>query len=62
MSAVEELTIALEHDIDEQYQYQPGEVIGGNVRIKVSNSLIFVSICIVFRIIIFELFRCWSFA
>lgn len=35
MSAVEELTVVLEHDIDEQYQYQPGEVVRGNVRIKV---------------------------
>ncbi|XP_076455115.1 arrestin domain-containing protein 4-like [Babylonia areolata] len=37
MSSVEELTIALEHDIDEQYQYQPGEVIRGEVRIKVAR-------------------------
>ncbi|KAL8569594.1 hypothetical protein ACOMHN_044732 [Nucella lapillus] len=36
-SSVEELSIALEHDIDEQYQYQPGEVIRGHVRIKVAR-------------------------
>ncbi|KAL8612780.1 hypothetical protein ACOMHN_033450 [Nucella lapillus] len=37
MSAVEELTIVLEHDIDEQYQYEPGEVIRGKVRVKVAR-------------------------
>ena len=37
MSAVEELTVVLEHDIDEQYQYQPGEVIGGQIRVKVAR-------------------------
>ncbi|KAK7495732.1 hypothetical protein BaRGS_00012952 [Batillaria attramentaria] len=34
MSAVEELTIVLEHDIDEQYQYQPGEIVRGNIVVK----------------------------
>ena len=37
MSAVEELTVVLEHDIDEQYQYQPGELVRGHVRIKVAR-------------------------
>nr|KAG5705810.1 hypothetical protein BaRGS_027469 [Batillaria attramentaria] len=34
MSAVEQLTIVLEHDIDEQYQYQPGEIVRGNIVVK----------------------------
>lgn len=37
MSSVEELTVVLEHDIDEQYQYQPGEVLRGNIRIKAAR-------------------------
>lgn len=34
MSAVEELTVVLEHDIDEQYQYQPGELLRGRIVVK----------------------------
>ncbi|XP_046582648.1 arrestin domain-containing protein 4-like [Haliotis rubra] len=34
MSAIEQLSITLEHDIDEQYQYQPGEVVRGSICIK----------------------------
>ncbi|KAI8778690.1 arrestin domain-containing protein 2 [Biomphalaria glabrata] len=37
MSAVEELSIVLQHDIDEQYQYQPGEIIRGKIIIKLSR-------------------------
>ncbi|KAH9500704.1 hypothetical protein Btru_076320 [Bulinus truncatus] len=37
MSAVEELSIVLQHDIDEQYQYQPGEIIRGTIHIKLSR-------------------------
>ncbi|CAG5133557.1 unnamed protein product [Candidula unifasciata] len=37
MSALEELKIVLQHDIDEQYQYQPGEIIRGNIVIKLSR-------------------------
>jgi len=29
--SVESTVIQLEHDIDEQYQYQPGEIIRGNI-------------------------------
>jgi hypothetical protein len=30
-SPFESVTINLEHDIDEQYQYQPGEIIRGKI-------------------------------
>ena len=34
----ESLTITLEHDIDEQYQYQPGEIIRGKIGIHLHRS------------------------
>ncbi|CAL1536577.1 unnamed protein product [Lymnaea stagnalis] len=37
MSAVEEMGIVLQHDIDEQYQYQPGEIIRGHINVKLSR-------------------------
>lgn len=37
MSALEELAVVLEHDIDEQYQYQPGELLRGTVRIRATR-------------------------
>ncbi|XP_052789810.1 arrestin domain-containing protein 4-like [Mya arenaria] len=41
MSSVESVDIELEHDIDEQYQYQPGEIIRGKIVIHlVRNTLI----------------------
>ncbi|GFO20005.1 arrestin domain-containing protein 4-like [Plakobranchus ocellatus] len=38
MSAVTELSIVLQHDIDEQYQYQPGEIIRGVICVTLSKS------------------------
>lgn len=32
-TAIETLEVALEHDIDEQYQYQPGEILRGHVNV-----------------------------
>ena len=37
MSAVTELSIVLQHDIDEQYQYQPGEIIRGTIYVTVAR-------------------------
>lgn len=34
MSAVDYLVINLEHDIDEQYQYQPGEIVRGQISLR----------------------------
>ncbi|WAR30563.1 ARD17-like protein [Mya arenaria] len=34
MSSVESVDIELEHDIDEQYQYQPGEIIRGKIDVS----------------------------
>ncbi|XP_050396844.1 arrestin domain-containing protein 4 [Patella vulgata] len=31
MSAIDSINISLEHDIDEQYQYQPGEIVRGYI-------------------------------
>ena len=39
MSAVEKFEIALEHDIDEQYQYEPGETLRGNVVLDVNQPI-----------------------
>ncbi|XP_041370744.1 arrestin domain-containing protein 4-like [Gigantopelta aegis] len=33
MSSFEHLSITLEHDIDEQYQYQPGEIVRGHIHL-----------------------------
>lgn len=37
-TSFESLTITLEHDIDEQYQYQPGEIIRGKICIHLHRS------------------------
>ncbi|KAK3087408.1 hypothetical protein FSP39_005527 [Pinctada imbricata] len=39
-SSVEELSISLEHDIDEQYQYQPGEIVRGNIHVKTNRRTV----------------------
>ncbi|ESP05023.1 hypothetical protein LOTGIDRAFT_211804 [Lottia gigantea] len=38
MSAIHRLLITLEHDIDEQYQYQPGEIIRGHIIATLSRN------------------------
>lgn len=37
MSNVTEMTIVLQHDIDEQYQYQPGEIIRGTIFVTLAK-------------------------
>lgn len=39
MGAVEKFEINLEHDIDEQYQYEPGELLRGHVLLVLNNSV-----------------------
>lgn len=36
-TSVEDLSVVLEHDIDEQYQYQPGEIVRGHIALKNSR-------------------------
>lgn len=38
-SAVDNLSIYLEHDIDEQYQYQPGEIVRGHLDVTLTRPL-----------------------
>ena len=38
-SMIERFEIVLEHDIDEQYQYEPGQVIRGHVLLKVKDAM-----------------------
>lgn len=38
-TAVANLSIYLEHDIDEQYQYQPGEIVRGHVDVTLTRPL-----------------------
>ncbi|XP_061169626.1 arrestin domain-containing protein 4-like [Saccostrea echinata] len=38
-TAVDNLCIGLEHDIDEQYQYQPGEIVRGRVEVTLTRPL-----------------------
>lgn len=37
-TAIQQLDVTLEHDIDEQYQYQPGEILRGNVTVTTSRQ------------------------
>lgn len=37
-TAIEQLDVTLEHDIDEQYQYQPGEILRGHVTVTTSRQ------------------------
>ncbi|GFR85528.1 arrestin domain-containing protein 4-like [Elysia marginata] len=37
MSSITSLSIVLQHDIDEQYQYQPGEIIRGTIYINLAK-------------------------
>lgn len=39
MSQLERFEIELEHDIDEQYQYEPGELLRGTVIVKARDSI-----------------------
>ena len=39
MGAVEKFEINLEHDIDEQYQYEPGEMLRGHVLLVLTQSI-----------------------
>jgi len=39
MTAIQTFEINLEHDIDEQYQYEPGEVLRGHVLLKLSQPI-----------------------
>ncbi|XP_045191566.2 arrestin domain-containing protein 17-like [Mercenaria mercenaria] len=43
-SPFESVTINLEHDIDEQYQYQPGEIIRGKIGIQLHRSTLVQSV------------------
>lgn len=43
-SPFESVTINLEHDIDEQYQYQPGEIIRGKIGIHLHRSTLVQSV------------------
>lgn len=36
---IERFEIMLEHDIDEQYQYEPGEVLRGNILLVLNDSI-----------------------
>ena len=36
---IEQFEILLEHDIDEQYQYEPGEMLCGTVQLQVSDPI-----------------------
>ena len=38
-SIIDRFEIILEHDIDEQYQYEPGQVIRGHVLLKVTDAM-----------------------
>lgn len=38
-SNIDRFEIGLEHDIDEQYQYEPGEVLRGHVLLKLTGSI-----------------------
>jgi len=49
ISSFENVTINLEHDIDEQYQYQPGEIIRG----KIGNSTGYLNYSHLLDVIIF---------
>ena len=46
MSSFEHLSITLEHDIDEQYQYQPGEIVRGHVHLTTGRPAFVKSIYI----------------
>ena len=39
MTSVEQFDILLEHDIDEQYQYEPGELLSGAVQLRLSQPI-----------------------
>ena len=39
MTAVQSFEISLEHDIDEQYQYEPGETLRGAVLVELRNNV-----------------------
>lgn len=44
--AVEKFDIELEHDIDEEYQYQPGELLRGDVVLRLRTPIDLHSICV----------------
>lgn len=46
LSPFEVVRINLEHDIDEQYQYQPGEIIRGKIAVQLHRSTVIKSIYI----------------